>query len=407
MSLTLYAHDVKTHNYRAWKTLIAAQYNGVNVEVPAFELHKDNATADFKAKNPLGKVPVLDTPHGAIFESNAIARYVAGLRLDTELLGASYFERAQVDQWLDFSTNELEPTASIWLYPVWGEFDFDQSAYDGAKKDMTEILKILDSHLLTRTFLVGHRISLADIALASALVDCFRDVFDAAFRKPFGNVSRWFNTCVNQPEFVAVIGKVALCKKEKMAKGAKKAAPKKKAKKANADSKAAPASKKKAKNPLDLLPKSSMSLDATKKAFFNHKPTLEKFFESEFWEMLDAEGYSLWKSAYQYNNENTIGWMTSNLVAGWVQRLESLRKYGFGSIIMHSTDGETKPFNISGAFLVRGTELCEELGGCPDSAYHTFTKLDHTNAEDRQTFADLFTADKFSGEVVIERTYIR
>ena len=31
---------------------------------PAFELGKDNLTAEFLAKSPQGKVPVLETPHG-------------------------------------------------------------------------------------------------------------------------------------------------------------------------------------------------------------------------------------------------------------------------------------------------------------------------------------------------------
>jgi hypothetical protein len=43
-------------NFRAWKALIAAEYNGVRVEVPEFVLHKDNVTPEFKKKNPLGKV---------------------------------------------------------------------------------------------------------------------------------------------------------------------------------------------------------------------------------------------------------------------------------------------------------------------------------------------------------------
>ena len=34
-----------------------------------------------------------------------------------------------------------------------------------------------------------------------------------AFRKPYGNVNRWFTTLVNQPQFKQVLGAVTLCEK--------------------------------------------------------------------------------------------------------------------------------------------------------------------------------------------------
>lgn len=38
-------------------------------------------------------------------------------------------------------------------------------------------------------------------------------VLDPAFRGPFGNVNRWFLTCLNQPQFKAVLGEVQLCQR--------------------------------------------------------------------------------------------------------------------------------------------------------------------------------------------------
>eukprot|EP01052_Picozoa_sp_SAG31_P049662 SAG31_NODE_10978_length_1076_cov_1.342886_1_plen_74_part_10 len=73
MALTLYTYP---GNPRANKALISAQYNGVEIVIPkGFVMGETNKTPEFLKLNPLGKVPVLETAEGGIFESNAIAHY--------------------------------------------------------------------------------------------------------------------------------------------------------------------------------------------------------------------------------------------------------------------------------------------------------------------------------------------
>lgn len=62
--------------------------------------------------------------------------------------------------------------------------------------------------------------------MASALVYPMKLVMSPEYRKAFPCVTRWFTTCVNQPQFKAVIGTVELAKEEMTAEGAP-AAPKK------------------------------------------------------------------------------------------------------------------------------------------------------------------------------------
>jgi elongation factor 1-gamma len=211
MSYTLYSYP---NNYRAQKAQVAAQYCGVDIELPAFKLGEDNKTDAFKAKAPLQKVPVLDTPDGPIWESHAIARYVARLRPDKHLLGHSFYEQGLVDQWIDFSTTELEPARALWLYPILGYMEFNQQAYQAAKKDAGSALRVLNAHLLKHTYLVGNQITLADICICVSLVEMYQKVFAPGFIRNFSNVTRWFNTCINQPEFAGVLGKVVFATKE-------------------------------------------------------------------------------------------------------------------------------------------------------------------------------------------------
>lgn len=75
------------------------------------------------------------------------------------------------------------------------------------------MLTLLDAFLLSRTYLVGERITLADISVACTLLNLYKEVLDPNFRKSFVNVNRWFVTLVNQSQFKAVLGEVKLCEK--------------------------------------------------------------------------------------------------------------------------------------------------------------------------------------------------
>jgi len=212
MSWKIYSYP---NNPRVWKALIAAEYAGVHIEVPPFNIGQDNKAKEFLAKFPVGKVPVLETPEGNIFESNAIARHVA--RQSPKLYGSSLIEAAQVDQWIDFSANEIELPSAAWLFPILNIVPFHKEATEKAKGDIKKALTILNTHLNTKTFLVGERISLADIVVANSLFRLYSMVFDPGFRKPFPNVTRWYLTVVNQPHSKKVMGAVELCEKMQVA----------------------------------------------------------------------------------------------------------------------------------------------------------------------------------------------
>jgi len=199
-----------------WKIQVTAKYAGVDLDVPAFNPDTD-VDAAFLQKSPAGKVPVLETSEGSIFEVNAIARYIAHLTKN-HLFGASAFEAGQVEQWVDFASHEIELPASVWVFPIQGKIPDNATATQRAKSDIRKSLDILNKHLSTRTYLVGERITLADIVVATSLFRLYELVLDPGFRKSFVNVNRWYLTIVNQPNFQSVVGSVTLCSKMQVAK---------------------------------------------------------------------------------------------------------------------------------------------------------------------------------------------
>merc|ERR1719318_1246661 len=205
---TLYTYPV---NFRAQKILVAAQYSGANIKVvseaPAFKLGETNKTDEFLKKFPLGKVPAFETSSGlTLFESNAIAYYVSS----DSLRGANLTNAAYIQQWVNFSDNEILPAACTWVFPCLGIMQYNKQNTERAKEDIKRALSVLNKNLESRTFLVGERISLADISVGLNLLSLYKMVFDAEFRKQYQNVNRWFITFINQPQVKAVIGEVKL-----------------------------------------------------------------------------------------------------------------------------------------------------------------------------------------------------
>jgi len=368
--------------------------------------------------NPNQKVPILVTENGSMWESNAIARFIARIGTPAaSFLGKSAFETSQIDQWIDWTRGELEIQIQVWVYPILGYIANNQQATELAKEDIKKALNVLNDHLKLRSFLVGDRLSLADVIVALTLYYPFKLVFDPNFRKPFPNVTRWFTTVINQENFkkhlteggaeielaqkmqVAPASKPQSAEKPKNEKPAQpkpaqpKPAPKKKDDDAELDEEK-PAPKK--ANPLDSLPPSSFNLEEWKRVYSNEKDTRKAC--EWFWNKFDREGFSLWFCQYKYSDELDVVFKSCNLMGGFIQRLESLRKYGFGSLLLFGTDGN---LDISGVFVVRGSTLPPELTECPDFGSYDFTPLNIDDPNERLKFDDYLCWDgSFGGKAL-------
>ncbi|XP_064417729.1 elongation factor 1-gamma-like [Latimeria chalumnae] len=282
---------------------------------------------------------------------------------------------------MSFADSEIVPPASTWVFPTLGIMQYNKQATEHAKEEVKKVLGVLDLHLQTRTFLVGERVTLADIAVVCSLLWLYKQVPEPSFRQPYVNANWWFVTCVNQPQFKAVLGEVKLCekmaqfdakkvaepqpKKEKSAKEQKqqekKQEKKKEEKKATAEEEMdecdqAIAAEPKPKDPFAHLPKSSFIMDEFKRKYSN-KDTLTVALPY-FWEHFDKEGWSIWYGEYKYPNELTQTFMSCNLISGMFQRLDKLHKTGFSSVILFGSNNNS---SVSGIWVFHGQELAFEL----------------------------------------------
>ncbi|CAJ0748800.1 21670_t:CDS:2, partial [Entrophospora sp. SA101] len=157
-------------------------------------------------------VPTFENNEGDTFltEPNAIAYYVASQKEGTQLLGKDKKETAKIINWAFFAENEVAPHVNTWINPILGITQFNKAAHSLAVSSLKNTLSNLDKILLNQTYLVGDRITLADISVSTALYLPFKLVLDAEFRKAHKNLSRWYITLINQPSFKKVLGDVTL-----------------------------------------------------------------------------------------------------------------------------------------------------------------------------------------------------
>ena len=268
----------------------------------------------------------------------------------------------------------------------------EQSSWEALDRSFT----FLEAELKKKTFLSGHRVTLADLTLASNLGFIFARIAGVNFRSKYPNTVRYFNTVSNQPKVLSIWKDQTLTednikfvppKKEEKPKAAAapkaekpKAAPAPKDDDEDDEPKAAP----KPKNPLDDLPKSSFNLDEWKRTYSN-EDTREKALPW-FFEHFDHDGYSIVKLDYKYNDELQAVFQSNNLIGGFFARLEASRKYTMGTL---GVFGENNNNLISGVMICRGKDPKTVLEVAPDVDSYAITPLDISKPEDKKFFEDM------------------
>jgi glutathione S-transferase len=186
--MKLYHHPLSPN---ARRPRLVVRHLGLDVEEVLVDLMSGaHHKPEYLALNPTGRVPTLVDGDFVLWESNAIASYLAE---GTELAGKDRRERADILRW------------QCWGHAHWGPpiatlvMEKVIKAWRGAPPDAAKVAesepsvhanaKILDAHLSSRTWVAGDRVTLADFALAPQL----------GFMQPAGlplesytNILAWF-----------------------------------------------------------------------------------------------------------------------------------------------------------------------------------------------------------------------
>jgi glutathione S-transferase len=160
-------------------------------------------TPEFLAKNPNGRVPMLEYEDGGcLAESNAILWYLAE---ETPLVPALAWDRAKCLEWMFFEQYSHEPYVAVTRLIMKYLPKEDRAKREHTLPDLiargNAALAVMENHLAKNDWFAGPRYSIADIALYAYTHAANDGGYDLA-RYPA--VSRWLGRVREQPGHISI-----------------------------------------------------------------------------------------------------------------------------------------------------------------------------------------------------------
>ena len=176
------------------------------------ELEDIETRNNYASKTPTTTFPFLETTEGNISETNAILFYLAQ-KYKKDLLGKNIFENAKINQWIEFATCEINNCQKSLIYPIFGWKEFSKEKADKENIKLKGYLNILEKELTNKDYLIGNRLTLADIILFRYFRFFMMLYFPEGMRKNLlPNVTKWFENIMKTSEAIKAYGKTIICK---------------------------------------------------------------------------------------------------------------------------------------------------------------------------------------------------
>jgi len=185
------------YKVRLLLTLLDIPFERIELNI----LERETRTPEFLAKNPNGKIPLLEiAPDRFLSESNAILYYLAQ---DTEYLPTDKYARSQVMQWLFFEQFSHEPnlaTARYWI-SILQQPEKHAEQLSHKHRLGNAALKLMEQHLSDRHYFVAETYSIADIVLYAYTHVAEEGGFDLA---QYPNIQAWLQRVADRPKHLLI-----------------------------------------------------------------------------------------------------------------------------------------------------------------------------------------------------------
>jgi len=170
--MRLFNHPLSSNGRRV---ALAARLFDLPLEVVHVDLLDHGARRRLAEINPNGMVPVLQDGDFLLWESCAIMQYLADLAPGQALYPHDARARADVNRWMFWACQHFSPAIGVMTFEnIWKGMDgmgaADPRELERGERQVVQFATVLDNHLRERTWVAGQSLSLADVAIAPALM---------------------------------------------------------------------------------------------------------------------------------------------------------------------------------------------------------------------------------------------
>lgn len=162
-----------------------------------------NKTPEYLKMNPMGLVPVIDDDGFILWESHAIARYLAAKHGAGSLCPSDPQVRADADRWMDWaSTFAAGLRNAFWGLVRTPAEKRDAKAIDEALKRSEELARIFDGAMAGKDYVAGNAFTMGDIP-----VGCHMQIWLnlPVARPKLPNLEAWYARLQQRPAFKKVV----------------------------------------------------------------------------------------------------------------------------------------------------------------------------------------------------------
>ena len=178
--------------------LLGQPYEWVAMDI----LKGETQSEAFLAKNPNGKIPVLELEDGTcLWESNAILNFLAD---GSEFLPSEPRLRTQVLQWQFFEQYSHEPYVAVarFIQLYQGLPEARRAEYEECHVRGHKALKVMEKQLQRTSYVFGEQYSIADIALCAYTHVAGEGGFDLS---DYPAIRGWLERVASHPRHVGML----------------------------------------------------------------------------------------------------------------------------------------------------------------------------------------------------------